>query len=85
MATPGKFSDRVELPHYTLGGLPDVDHSRPYFCPVGGAIDGGARGHASGAVLAPLLEPIGLLFPSKPGKPILPRDPRPGDIVPRLK
>src|SRR5215831_12623145 len=34
MATPGKFSGRVELPHHTLGGLPDVDSSLPYFCLV---------------------------------------------------
>ena len=26
MATSGKFSGRVEVSHYTLGGLPDVDH-----------------------------------------------------------
>src|SRR5262252_6596878 len=29
MATPGKCSGRVEFPHFTLGGLPDVDHSLP--------------------------------------------------------
>ncbi len=35
MPTSGKFSGRVELPHCTLGGLPDVDHSLSYFCLLG--------------------------------------------------
>jgi hypothetical protein len=35
MPTAGKFSGRVELPHCTLGGLPDVDYSLAYFCLVG--------------------------------------------------
>src|SRR5438105_2697974 len=37
-ATSGKCSGRGELPHYTLGGSPDANHSLPYFCPVGGDI-----------------------------------------------
>src|SRR5215471_7229039 len=38
----------------THGGLPDVDHSLPYFCPVGRAIGRGACWDESGAVLAAL-------------------------------
>ena len=34
-ATSGKVSGRVELPHCTLGGLPDVAHSLPYFFLLG--------------------------------------------------
>src|ERR687885_2685151 len=54
MATPGKCSGRVEFPHFTLGGLPDVDHSLPYFCPVGRALGRGACWDEFGAVLAAL-------------------------------
>src|ERR687885_503103 len=54
MPTSGKFSDRVEVPHCTLGGLPDVAHSLPYFCLVERALGRGARRHQSGAVLAAL-------------------------------
>src|SRR6516165_2978971 len=51
MATPGKCSGKVEFPHFTLvthGGLPDVDHSLPYFCPVGRALGRGACWDESG-------------------------------------
>jgi len=54
MATSGKFSGRVEVSHYTLGGLPDVDHRFPYFCPVECNIGRRARRHESGTVLAAL-------------------------------
>src|SRR6266849_5970046 len=54
IATSGKFSGRVEVSHYTLGGLPDVHHSLPYCCPVECDIGRGARRHESGAVLAAL-------------------------------
>src|SRR5215510_5908321 len=54
MATPGKFSARVEVSHYTLGGLPDVDPRLPYFYPFGGDLSRRARRHESGAVLAAL-------------------------------
>src|SRR5262245_25941423 len=54
MPTSDKFSGRVELSHFILGGLPDVNHSRPYFRP--GGCDSGrcAHRHESGVVLAPL-------------------------------
>src|SRR3989442_11507179 len=52
MATSGKFSGRVEFPHFTSGGLPDVNYSLPYFCPVGCDIGRCACRHKSGAVLA---------------------------------
>ena len=35
MPTSDKFSGRVELSHFILGGLPDVNYSLPYFRPVG--------------------------------------------------
>src|SRR5712692_9115676 len=54
MATSGKFSGRVEVSHYTLGGLLDVAHSLPYFCPVECNIGRRARRHESGTVLAAL-------------------------------
>src|SRR5262245_31341963 len=53
-ATSGPFSRRVEFPHCTLGGLPDVDHSLPDFCRVACAMSPRASWHPSGAVLAPL-------------------------------
>src|SRR5262249_50889124 len=54
MPTSDKFSGRVELSHFILGGLPDVNHSLPYFRP--GGCDSGrcAHRHESGVVLATL-------------------------------
>src|SRR5215831_17534334 len=52
--TSGKFSGRVELPHCTRGGSPDVNPSLSYFYPVGGDLSRRARRHESGAVLAAL-------------------------------
>src|SRR6266540_5433556 len=54
MATSGTFAGRVELSHFILGGLPDVNHSLPYFCPVECDIGRGACWHQSGSVLATL-------------------------------
>ena len=48
MTTPGKYSGRGEFPHYTLGGLPDVDQSLPYFGAVGCHSGRGACGDESG-------------------------------------
>src|SRR5713101_1946929 len=67
IATSGKFSGRVEVSHYTLGGLPDVDHSLPYFCPVGGDMSRRSRRHESGAVLAALGARLGAI-PAQSGR-----------------
>src|SRR5215831_18623167 len=53
-ATSGKFSGRVELPHCTLGGSPDVTHTLPYFYPGGCNIGRCAHRQEAGAVLAAL-------------------------------
>src|SRR5713101_2741201 len=49
-----RLSGRVEVSHCTLGGLPDVAHSLPYFCPVGCDIGRRSCRHESGSVLAAL-------------------------------
>ena len=59
MPTSGKFSGRVEVSHYTLGGLPDVDHSLLYFCLVGCDRSRRACRHESGAVLVALGADLG--------------------------